>query len=130
MANDWAIIPLTQFKTDYANYEKKRKNELKAVLNNLDRYMAALQMVKHPKLVSAGYIHPEQKGVVSIDQKGGSQKGKLQQTRLYLYADVKVNQVYLLRIGSKKRQQADVTFCSQIVEEIRRSANNAEAEES
>lgn len=125
--SDWFLIPLDQYEKDYSTYEKKKPNELLAVLNNLDRYMATLGLVGHPKFVSAGFIHPEQKGVVSLDQKGRS-KVKLQQTRLYLYPDVDNKRVFLLKIGNKNQQQADVTYCSQMVDAIRRSEGNGQSE--
>jgi hypothetical protein len=61
----------------------------------------------------AGYIHPEPHGVVAIDQKGGG--GNLQETRLYVYPHEERNVLYIITIGNKDEQPADVQFCSEFV---------------
>ncbi|PIW61358.1 MAG: hypothetical protein COW13_03365 [Candidatus Omnitrophica bacterium CG12_big_fil_rev_8_21_14_0_65_50_5] len=61
----------------------------------------------HPQFVVAGYIHDEGKGIRAIDQRGGG-KGKLQQTRLYVYPDIETKVLYLITIGDKQSQKDDI----------------------
>ena len=115
----WNIISTDKYERRYKQYEKKHPNELKAILNNLDTYQKTLNLLNHPKLINAGFIHPEPKGIIAIDQKGGSQKVKLKQTRLYLYPDSENKIVHLLTIGDKNTQKEDILFCKNEVEKIR-----------
>ncbi len=91
----------------HKHYEKKHPAELMAVLDNLDRYFKAVSSGVHPQFVVGGYIHDEGKGVKAIDQKSGG-KGKLRQTRLYVYPDVEAKALYLITIGDKQTQKEDI----------------------
>jgi hypothetical protein len=68
--------------------------------------------------VVAGYIHDEGKGIRAIDQRGGA-KGKLRQTRLYLYPDVDSKVLYLVTIGDKNSQKADVKLSADFVVQLK-----------
>lgn len=69
--NPWQLEPTDQFTIDKAWYLKKHPRELEAVLNNLIRYVSQLKQSKNAFCVQAGYLHPEPRGVVALDQKGG-----------------------------------------------------------
>lgn len=113
----WQIEPTTGWEKDQKHYSKKRPNELAAVMRNLDRYIKLLNVSKNSKALQAGYLHPEQSGVLGIDQKGGG--GNLQETRLYTYADDDTKTVYLIAIGDKDAQHADVEYCKAFVNTLR-----------
>lgn len=113
----WQIEPTTGWERDHKHYAKKRPNELGAVLRNLDRYMKLLAVSKNSKVVQAGYLHPEPGGVLAVDQKGGG--ANLQETRLYTYADDDTKTVYLITIGDKDAQHADVEYCKNFVKTLR-----------
>ena len=104
----WSIEPSTQYEKDSAWYDKKKPNELAAVLRNLQRYLALLGVSKNSKCVEAGYLHKEPAGVIAVDQKGFS--GNLQETRLYTYAVDETNIVHLITIGDKSEQHSDIEF--------------------
>jgi hypothetical protein len=71
--------------------------------------------------VRGGFIHDEPDGIKAIDQKGGGQKMKLQQTRLYVYPDITNRILYLLTIGDKGTQRDDINLCREFVrKEIRK----------
>lgn len=112
----WQLEPTTQWERDKKWYEKKRPTELAAVLHNLKRYMAQLNAAPNPKAVMAGYLHPEPMGVVAVDQRGGG--GNLQETRLYLYPDEEQKVLYIITIGNKDEQSADVEFCKAFVKSL------------
>ena len=98
----------------HKHYEKKHPAELIAILDNLDRYFKAVSHGAHPQFIVAGYIHDEGKGIKAIDQKGGG-RGKLQQTRLYIYPDLEMKTIHLITIGDKQSQRADIKQASDFV---------------
>jgi hypothetical protein len=116
----WDLISTEKYERKLKTYEKKNPNELIAMLANLDTYHHALNQLNKPLQIKAGFIHPEPKGIVAIDQKGGKQKVKLKQTRLYVYPDTKSGNLYLLTIGDKKTQRADIKYCKDFVSRIER----------
>ena len=120
----WQIEPTTGWERDHKHYAKKRPNELAAVLRNLDRYMKLLAVAKNSKAVQAGYLHPEPCGVLAVDQRGGG--ANLQETRLYTYADDDTRTVYLIAIGDKDAQHADVEYCKSFVKTLRNAVEDRE----
>jgi hypothetical protein len=110
----WQVEITTQWQKDVRHYEKKHPGELAAVLRNLKRYVAQLESAPNPRGVQAGFLHGEAKGVVAIDQKGGG--GNLQETRLYTYADGARKVLYLITVGNKNEQPADVEMSKNFVE--------------
>lgn len=58
-------------------------------------------------------MHKEERGVVALDQRGP--KGSLQEMRLYTYADEQKKILYLITIGNKKTQQADIQVSNAFV---------------
>lgn len=113
MSGMWDISPTTQWDKDRKFYEKKHSRELAAVLNNLSRYLALLNCSKNARCAIAGYLHSEPHGVVAIDQKGGG--SGLQETRLYVYPDEASKLLYLITIGNKDTQQADIKLSSRFI---------------
>ncbi len=111
---DWSIESTDAYERAHKYYEKKHPAELMAVLDNLDRYFKTVSHGVHPHFVVAGYIHDEGKGVKALDQKGGG-RGKLQQTRLYIYPDAEARVIYLITIGDKKSQKNDIRQSSNFV---------------
>ena len=63
----WNMEPTTQFEKDKKWYEKKRPDELAAVLNNLGRYIKQLNGSVNSRSFHAGYLHHEQHGVIAVD---------------------------------------------------------------
>lgn len=115
---EWNIIDTDKYQRDLRWYKKKRPNELIAVLNNLDTYVAALNKGVKPMQIQGGFIHVEPEGIKALDQKGSS-KVKLEQTRLYIYADEEKCELHLLGIGSKTGQREDIQVCREKVREIK-----------
>lgn len=117
--HEWRIENTDQYERDYKNYEKKHKEELKAILNNLDSYYRALKECGSPILVKAGFVHNEPMGIKALDQKCGGIKGKLKATRLYIYPNIEENILMLLAIGDKQAQGRDVEQCKKRVKALR-----------
>lgn len=110
----WRIESTDAYVRAHKRYEKKQKAELIAVLDNLDRYFKMIANGIHPQFVVAGYIHDEGKGVRALDQKG-SGRGKLRQTRLYVYPDIDQKILYLITIGDKTSQRNDIKLSADFV---------------
>jgi hypothetical protein len=114
----WQLEPTTQWERDKKWYDKKRPQELAAVLHNLGRYLTQLNTAPNPRAFTAGYIHPEPLGVVAIDQRGGG--ANLQETRLYVFPDEAQELLHIITIGNKDEQEADIQFCREFVELIKK----------
>jgi hypothetical protein len=112
----WVQEPSDDFRRQHRWFEKKRPKELRAMLVNLDAYLAALVAGTKPLQIKFGFMHAELRGVVAIDQKGGG-KG-LAQTRLYVYPDVDDQKLYLLTIGDKNTQKDDIKLCKRLVKQL------------
>ncbi|KAB2674470.1 MAG: hypothetical protein DVB31_01970 [Verrucomicrobia bacterium] len=116
-ASMWQLEPTDQYERDLKWYLKKRPGELAAVLNNLQRYLNQLNAAPNSKAIMAGYLHPEQSGVIAVDQKGGG--GNLQETRLYTFADDENKVLHLITIGNKDTQHDDVQQSSGFVKALK-----------
>jgi hypothetical protein len=122
---DWMIALNEQCTRDIKRYEKKNPYEIRAVLLNLDKYQNALDSSAHPRLVNFGFMHMEPKGIVAIDQKGGTlpdgkKRTGLQETRLYTYSDLESKTLHLLCLGSKLSQSKDIRFAERAVDALRK----------
>ncbi len=115
---DWALVESSFFASKFKRFKKKHCLEAKAVLNNLDTYLTALQAGAKAVLIQAGFIHREPQGVVAIDQKGA--QGKPKQTRLYVYVVEMNNTLHLITIGDKNSQQRDLADCRKYVTALRK----------
>lgn len=105
----WKIQPTDQFLRDQAWYAKKRRAELAAVLNNLQRFVDLLVNVPNSRAVQAGFLHTEGKGILAVDERAGG--GNLEATRLYVFADDSTEVIHLITIGNKAEQEEDVKLC-------------------
>ena len=94
-------------------FKKKRPKQLLAALRNLARYQQMLDEQPITRLVSAGFIHPEGRGIVALTQQGF--KPKQPPTRLYLYPAQDSKTVYLITIGDKDTQSQDIQDCNEFI---------------
>jgi len=115
----WNVETTDDFERKHRQFEKKHIRELTAVLENLQRYLNALNEGGRPETIKFGFVHNEPKGVKAIDQKGGG--SNLRQTRLYTYAYLEGETVYLITLGDKKSQSADIKLCNSFVDKLRES---------
>ena len=115
----WNVETTDEFERKHRQFEKKHQRELAAVLENLQQYLDALNEGGRAETIKFGFLHNEPKGVKAIDQKGGG--NKLKQTRLYTYAYLDGETLYLITLGDKKSQPADIKLCASFVEKLRES---------
>ncbi len=122
----WGIEKYTGFDNQYKKFIKKHENEASAALNNLETYHAVLQETNNIQLAKQlPFVHSEPDGMVAIDQRGAKKDqdkktGKLKATRLYVYATVINQTVYLLGIGDKDSQKQDIETCRKKARQIKR----------
>jgi hypothetical protein len=124
---NWQLEASKQFERDAKRYAKKQPDEYLAVMENLEKYMIALDSSKHPKLVQFGFLHDEPKGIRAIDQSGGlfasgKKRGKLDQTRLYSYAALESKVLHLLCLGSKTTQAKDIRYAESVLDAFRKES--------
>jgi hypothetical protein len=112
----WSVHPHPGYLRDQRWYAKKHPQELAAVLRNLERFMHLLALAPDPRSLQAGFIHPEKHGMVALDQRGG--EGHLQATRLYCFAHARTHRVYLLGLGDKAGQPADLARLGPIAQAL------------
>jgi len=98
-------------------YQKRHPDETLAVLDNLDTFMRALNSGVRPAQIQAGFVHREPQSVIAIDQSGAPRK--LRETRLYCYPCEPEETVYVITIGDKNSQHADLQDCREFVERLR-----------
>jgi hypothetical protein len=103
-------------------HRKRHPDETLAVLNNLDTYVRALNSGVQPAQIQASFVHREPKGVVAIDQSGAPRR--LRETRLYIYACAREEVLYLITIGDKNSQQADLRDCGEFVDRLRTESSD------
>jgi hypothetical protein len=116
----WGILKTDHYPRRYKRYDKKKKKELAAVLNNLDIFLKSLHSGKKPKPLIYGFLHGEPSDVIAIDQTGGT---KLAEIRLYVYPDAETETLYLLTLGDKSTQSDDIQDCKAFVKYIKADPN-------
>ena len=109
----WQIEPTNLYLRRLKRFHKKFPREARAALDNLDTYVKTLQAGIPPAQVKHGFMHREPAGVVAIDQKGGGVG--LKEARLYVYPSTEEFTVFLITLGDKNTQSADIRECTHFV---------------
>jgi hypothetical protein len=114
----WILAePTDVYRRRHKRYEKKKRNQLLAVLDNLDTLMKGLnQGLKLEQVMTFGFVHSEPHGVLAVDQTGGK---KLAETRLYIFPDKETLTVYPITLGDKGSQQEDIETCALFTKQMR-----------
>lgn len=114
----WELVPTAMYRRRFREFEKKHPAELQAMLANLEDLRILLDSGIKPALIRTAFLHREPMGVMAIDQKGT--RGSKKQTRLYVYIVESDSLIYLITIGHKRTQSADIQFCKEFVGSLRR----------
>ena len=112
----WHEEPTDLYLRRKDEFQKKRRAQLIAVLRNLVRYRLMLDEQPIARLISAGFIHPEKRGIVALTQQGF--KPQQPPTRLYLYPAQNSKTVYLITIGDKDTQSEDIQDCYAFIQTL------------
>lgn len=112
----WRLRPAPEYEKRVKKWPKKHRRELKAMFDNLDTFVRALNAGASIEQAKFGFIHAEPHGVLAIDQKGGG--SGLKQTRLYAYPQKNEEILHLIIVGDKSSQKSDIEFCRQFVSKL------------
>lgn len=102
----WNLLTSPFFDGRLKRVNKNHPAETKAMLENLDKYLKALNEGANPINISAGWIHNEPEGIKALDQKGT--KGKPAQTRLYIFPQESIKRLHVITVGDKNTQKTDI----------------------
>lgn len=112
----WGIEPTAEYEKRFNRWKDKHRRELAAMAANLRTVQLALQNGAKVEHIRFGFVHPEAKGVIAVDQKGGG--AGLKQCRLYVYIDKDTKTIHAITIGDKSTQRDDVKFSKEFVESL------------
>lgn len=113
----WQFRITAEFEIAKKRYDKKRPDELAAVLRNLDRLREQLNGLNRCRAAQAGFLHHEPCGVWAIDQKGPS-RTKLQETRLYVFPTEEDKVLHIITVGNKNSQASDIRLALEYVKSL------------
>lgn len=112
----YKITTEDDYDRSYSWYEKKKRPELRAVVDNLKKFLGALHDGAKLCHLHGKCIHREPLGVIAIGQEGhGRNLGK---TRLYLYPSEEDESLHLIVIGDERDQSRDIELCKNVVRRI------------
>lgn len=120
----WNLLPDAEYSKRVARWPKKYRRELLAVHNNLDTLLLALNRGAKPEHARFGFVHPEPRGVLAIDQKGGG--ASLKETRLYVYLERTTGVVHLITLGDKASQSSDIEYTSEFVDRLNQRGEDSD----
>lgn len=111
----WKLQAEAEYEKRVRKWPKKHRRELAAVLDNLDTFLGTLNQGAKLRQIKFGFFHHEPRGVLAIDQGGGT---GLKETRLYTYPNTASQFVHLITIGDKKSQTADIRHATKFVDTL------------
>lgn len=118
---EWELSESDFFRVRLKKYKKNKKCEIAQALKNVDKYIQELREIDRPMQVSGGYIHKEPHGAVAVDQKGSG--NHLSPIRVYLYPDEETKTVWIVTVGTKRRQQKDIKELKSFIQKIKQGKN-------
>ena len=114
----WNTVLYNTYERSSKKMWKKHKNAMNNVIENFTDYVGFIQSTGNPALaLKKGYVHPEQKGMIAIDQKGIGKN--LTQLRMYVFPDTNKKEIHVLKVNTKptKSQQGkDINECLKLLE--------------
>lgn len=115
----WTVERHDEFSKRFKKLCKKHRREVLNALSNLDTFHKALNAGAIPQQIQKGFIHPEPKGVLAMDESGKGQH--LMAIRLYVFPDTKSKTLHVITIGDKSTQDLDIRLSSAFVDGLRNS---------
>ena len=113
-----------EFARSFRRTRKRHEASCDAALTRLQHFQD--RWLNNPQLAPGfhlpGWVHPEGKGVLAVDQ---GTKGNSAAIRLYLYLDHFSRRIWLLRMGDKRSQHADIAYCHAWVEQFKSGHGHA-----
>ena len=112
----WELEHYADFEKRLKKLAKRHRQEAANTLTNLKAYLQSLRSGLKPQQIIRGYVHPEPRGIVAIDESGPKNPQKA--LRLYVYPEEGKELLHVLTIGGKDTQPDDIKHCEEFVEAL------------
>lgn len=116
MESEWQIENAYALSGKFSRYSKKHPAEYASVFANLDKIMRLLASGNRIGGFRVGFFRSESDGVYRIGQTGVA---SAKETRLYVYPDERNRLMYVLTVGDKDSQSADIAESKDLVSRIK-----------
>uniref|UniRef100_Q3AR55 Addiction module toxin RelE n=1 Tax=Chlorobium chlorochromatii (strain CaD3) TaxID=340177 RepID=Q3AR55_CHLCH len=113
----WQIDVALANQAAFRHFKKRHEREYISCFNNLNKIK---RLLEEGKKLSELHYHPsffrhETDGIFRIGQSGVS---GAKESRLYIYPDNQHRIIYILEIGTKETQQADIAAAQKAIQQI------------
>ncbi len=116
----WGIYTSDQFQRNLKKYKKKHPIETQHMLINAGKFIETLNRNIPISNIRSIFIHTEPKGIKALDQRGPT-KGRLKQTRMYIYLHFETRTVHFICLGDKESQPRDIQYSTKYVNNLTKS---------
>ncbi len=112
----WLLNVDYAIKSNFKQFNKRHPNEYSSCFANLEKVKGLLESGCKVGGFQIGFFRPEGQGLYRIGQ---SKVRGAKETRLYVYPSEDEKTIYILRIGTKDSQQADIKEAKRILRQIK-----------
>jgi hypothetical protein len=125
MEEEWTIRLDPDFDRSFRRWHKRHPESCDQAVLRIQRYLEKWlnNPLLSPRFNHPGWIHHEGRGILAVDQGGPS---NLAEMRLYFWPDQDGHELWLIRLGSKAHQYADVAYCHTWLEHHHRGHEDQE----
>jgi putative component of toxin-antitoxin plasmid stabilization module len=117
MNEEWLIENAYAITGKFKRFAKDYSREYELLFANLDKVLGVLRAGNKIGSFQIGFFRSEGDGVYRIGQTGVE---GAQESRLYIYPDQENQTMYILTIGTKNHQQADINDAKAIANDIKK----------
>jgi hypothetical protein len=110
MEEEWTIRLDADFDRSFRRWHKRHPESCDQAVLRVHRYLEKWlnNPLLSPGFNQPGWIHQEGRGILAVDQGGPA---NLAEMRLYFWPDQDEHELWLIRLGSKAHQYADIAYC-------------------
>lgn len=110
MEEEWTIQFDPDFERSFRKWHKRHPDSCDQAIIRIHCYLE--KWLNNPLLARGfnlpGWIHPEGRGILAVEQAGRS---NLAEVRLYFWPEPATHELWLIRLGVKPNQYADIAYC-------------------
>jgi putative component of toxin-antitoxin plasmid stabilization module len=115
---EWQIDVSYASRARFKKFNRNHPLEYSSCFANLDKVLSLLNSGHSLGAFQLGFLRPEGEGLSRIGQTGVS---AARESRLYVYFVQQGRTVYILGIGTKETQQADIAAAKKLIKKIKKS---------
>lgn len=106
----WTLATAPGFERRLARLRRRHPEAVDDALLNVGRYRERyLDVLGAPRgFTQPGFVHIEPSGLLAIDQGRRPYRAEI---RIYVYPDVVARTLWLVHVGDKRQQNADIAYC-------------------